>query len=347
MEHAEDRAFAHGAHRVVLTIGGITCETRDDKRLAAFSDKISALQTKTDPHRGPMNQRKKTDQRSDAMLLRGYGYVVPLLLFLTISLLLPSASVDAEFLGFLDGRIRFYPAQRRGDRILIPFTQPPAENEEVLLLYHHTDLFPLRRLQQETVTPKEMAKPRPHYVYGLAEGRLSDPRAQFLVAVGKGITSLLRWKADDAMSGPQLASPCMTPDNGFVITGLQVLTAEELNAKFYYLQEESQPSVDKMFDKDKESGTSMKEIVGMVGPEGICHVLAYNTSDAYGLQNKGTSEPVGPISGIIDLSAGQSTERWLLLRSARQEVWGYTFIELPPLPGSREPKRRFLLEDKT
>lgn len=295
-----------------------------------------------------MDQLKEADQRCDAtaatVLL---GHVVPLLLFLTISLLLTSAFVDAESLGFLDGQIRFYPAQRRDDRILIPFTQPPAENEQVLILYHHTDLFHLRRLQKETVTPKEMARLRPHYVYGLAEGRLSDPRAQFLVAVGKGITSLLRWKADDAMSGTQVASECMAPDKGFVITGLQVLTAEELNAKFYYLQEESLPSaVAKMIDEDKGSGTSMKEIVGMIGPEGICHVLAHNTSDAYGLQNRGTSEPVGPISGIIELSAGRSTERWLVLRSARQEVWGYTFIEILPLPWNREPNRRFLLEDR-
>lgn len=295
-----------------------------------------------------MNQLKEADQRRDAtaatVLL---GHVVPLLLFLTIPLLLTSAFVDAESLGFLDGQIRFYPAQRRDDRILIPFTQPPAENEQVLILYHHTDLFHLRRLQKETVTPKEMARLRPHYVYGLAEGRLSDPRAQFLVAVGKGITSLLRWKADDAMSGTQVASECMAPDKGFVITGLQVLTAEELNAKFYYLQEESLPSaVAKMIDEDKGSGTSMKEIVGMIGPEGICHVLAHNTSDAYGLQNRGTSEPVGPISGIIELSAGRSTERWLVLRSARQEVWGYTFIEILPLPWNREPNRRFLLEDR-
>lgn len=273
--------------------------------------------------------------------------VVFLLILWTILLLLAAAFVEAESLSFLDGQIRFYPAQRKGDRILIPFSQPPAGNEQVLLLYHHTDLFHLRRLQKETVTPKEMPTLRPHYVYGLAEGRLSDPRAQFLVAVGKGITSLLRWKADDTMSGQQLASPCMAPDQGFVITGLQVLTAEELNAKFYYLQEESLPSaVDKMIDEDKGSGTSMKEIVGMIGPDGICHVLAYNTSDAYGLNHTGTPEPVGPISGVIELSAGRSTERWLVLRSARQEVWGYTFIEILPLPWNREPKRRFLLEDR-
>ena len=277
--------------------------------------------------------------------LQAASQVVSLLLLWTISLLLAVSFVGAESLSFLDGHIRFYPAQRKGDRILIPFTQPPVENEEVLLLYHHTDLLHLRRLQKETFTPKEMAKLRPHYVYGLREGQLSDPRAQFLVAVGKRIASLLRWKAVDAMSGTQVVSECMAPDQGFVITGLQVLVAEELNAKFYYLQEESLPaSVDKMIDEDK--ATSMKEIVGMVGPEGLCHVLAHHTSDAYGLNNTGTPEPVGPVSGIIELSTGRSTERWLVLRSARQEIWGYTFIELLPLPWSREPKRQFLLEDR-
>ncbi|HJT18876.1 MAG TPA: hypothetical protein VJ746_00305 [Nitrospira sp.] len=250
-------------------------------------------------------------------------------------------------MSFLDGQIRFYPAQRQGDRILIPFAQPPAENEEVLLLYHHTDLLRLRPLQKETVTPKEMTNPRPHYVYGLAEGRLSDTRAQFLVAVGKRITSLLRWNATDAMSVTQSASSCMAPDNGFAITALQVLSSEELNTKVYYLQEEILRSTsDMMLDEDKHSGISTKEIVGMVESEDACHVLAYHTSDAYGLMNRGTSEPVGPISGIIELSSGRSTERWLVLRSARQEVWGYTFIELLPLPWSRDPKRRFLLEDK-
>ncbi len=84
----------------------------------------------------------------------------------------------------------------------------------------------------------------------------------------------------------------------------------------------------------------------MVGSDGICQVLASHSSDAYGLRHRGTPEPVGPISGIIELTAGRSTERWLVLRSARQEVWGYTFIELLPLPWSREPKRRFLVEDR-
>jgi hypothetical protein len=149
------------------------------------------------------------------------------------------------------------------------------------------------------------------------------------------------------MSGQQLASSCMAQEQGFAITQLQVLAAEALNAKLYYLQEESLPStVDKLIDESKDSGASMREVVGMVGPEGICHVLAYNTSDPYGLHRTGTSEPIGPILGIIELSSGRSSERWLVLRSARQEVWGYTFIELLPLPWSREPKRRFLLEDR-
>ncbi|BFU90542.1 MAG: hypothetical protein NTAFB01_17290 [Nitrospira sp.] len=273
--------------------------------------------------------------------------VVSILLLWTISLLLAVATADAETLSFLDGQIRLYPAQREGNRIFIPFAQPPAPNEEVLLLYHRTDLFHLSLIQKETIMPKSMAHPRPHYVYGLTEGRLSDPQAQFLVAVGKGITSLLKWKASDAMSSDQSASSCMTPEKGFVITGLQVLISEELNTKVYYLQEEIRQSTsDMMIDEEEHSGISMKEVVGMVESEDSCRVLAYNTSDAYGLQNSGALEPVGPIFGIMELSTGRSTERWLVLRSAMREVWGYTFIELPLRPLNREPKRRFLLEDR-
>lgn len=269
-----------------------------------------------------------------------------ILLLWTFPLLFAVAFVDAESLSFLDGQIQFYPAQRAGDRILIPFPQPPGHDNEVLLLSHHTDLVHLRRLQKQTIMPKEMVKPRPHYVYGLTEGEILDSRAQFLVAVGKRISSLLKWKAAETMSGQQLVSSCMAPEQGFAITALQVLAAEELNARLYYLQEESLSEVDKLIGEDNDSGSSMREIVGMVGPEGICHVLAYNNSDAYGLHRRGTSEPVGPISGIIELSGGRSTERWLVLRSASQEVWGYTFIELLPLPWGRAPKRQFLPEDR-
>ena len=272
--------------------------------------------------------------------------VVSILLLGMISLFLGVRIVDAETLSFLDGRIRFYPAQQEGNRILIPFAQPPSGNEEVLLLYHQTDLFHLSRLQKEAVMPKAMAHPRPHYVYGLTEGRLSDTRAQFLVAVGKKITSLLKWNAADVMSGDQSATPCMKPDKGFAITGLQVLIFEELNVTVYYLQEETLNSTPDMIDEIDNSGISMKEMVGMVESEDSCRVLAYNTSDGYGLQNSGSSEPVGPISGIMELSMGRSTERWLVLRSAMREVWGYTFIELPSKPLNREPKRRFLLEDR-
>ena len=286
-----------------------------------------------------------TDERTDRTgTLR---QVVSIFLLWAIPLLFAVAFVDAESVGFLDGQIQFYPAQRAGDRILIPFAQPPRRDNEVLLLYRHTDLIHLRRLQKETIMPNEMAKPRPHYVYGPTDGQLVDSQAQFLVAVGKRISSLLRWKAAETMSGQQQVSPCMAPERGFAITALQVLAAEELNAKLYYLQEESLPSaVDKLIGEDNDSGSSMREIVGMVGPEGICHVLASNNSDAYGLHRRGTSEPVGPISGIIELSGGRSTERWLVLRSASQEVWGYTFIELLQLPWGREPKRRFLPEDR-
>lgn len=271
--------------------------------------------------------------------------VVSILLFLwIISFLLPVAIIDAETLSFLDGRIRFYPAQREGDRILIPFAQPPASNEEVVLLYHSTDFFHLKRLQQETILPKAMAQPRPHYVYGLAEGRLSGPRAQFLVAVGKEITSLLKWNAADAIGITQSASSCMAPDKGFAITALQALFFEQLNIKLYYLQEEIVESTSDLMI-DEHSRISMKEIVGMVESEDSCHVLAYNTSDVYGLQNSGALVPVGPISGILELSTGPSSERWLVLRSAMHQVWGYTFIELLAIPLNREPRRRFLLED--
>ena len=139
----------------------------------------------------------------------------------------------------------------------------------------------------------------------------------------------------------------MTPDKGFVITGLQVLISEELNAKVYYLQEEIRQSTsDMMIDEDEHSGISMKEIVGVVESEDSCRILAYNTSDGYGLQNSGSLEPVGPIFGIMELSTGRATERWLVLRSAMRQVWGYTFIELLSRPLNREPKRRFLLEDR-
>jgi len=278
--------------------------------------------------------------------VRALRQVVTILLLWTISFILAVAMADAETVSFLDGQIRFYPAQQEGDRILIPFAQPPSGNEEVLLLYHQTDLFHLSRLQKEAIMPKAMAHPRPHYVYGLTEGRLSDTRAQFLVAVGKRITSLLKWNAADAMSGDLSAIPCMKPDKGFAITGFQVLISKELNATVYYLQEETLNFTPDMIDEVDNSGISMKEIVGMVESEDSCRVLAYNTSDGYGLQNSGSSEPVGPISGIMELFTGQSTERWLVLRSAMREAWGYTFIELPSKPLNREPKRRFLLEDK-
>lgn len=289
------------------------------------------------------SMQSKSDSHCEGMDRTGsLRPAVSILLLWTISLLLAAAIVDAESLSFLDGRIRFYPTQREGERILIPFTQPPAEDEEVVLLSHHTALFRLRSLQKGTIMPREMINARPQYVYGLAEGRLSDPPAQFLIAVGKGIKSLLSWTAAGMMYGEQSADKCMVPDKGFSTAALQVLTSEELNAKFYYLQ----TTLDTMIDEDMSSGVSMKEIVGMVGPEGSCHVLAYNSSDRYGLSNRGTTEPVGPISGIIELPTGRSTERWLVLRSAMQEVWGYTFIELLPLPWNREPKRRFLVEGR-
>lgn len=295
---------------------------------------IRSMQAKRNSHCGGIAPRSRLRQ------------VVSILLLGMIPLFLGVRIVDAETLSFLDGRIRFYPAQQEGNRILIPFAQPPSGNEEVLLLYHQTDLFHLSRLQKEAVMPKAMAHPRPHYVYGLTEGRLSDTRAQFLVAVGMKITSLLKWNAADVMSGDQSATPCMKPDKGFAITGLQVLISKELNTTVYYLQEETLNSTPDMIDEIDNSGISMKEMVGMVESEGSCRVLAYNTSDGYGLQNSGSSEPVGPISGIMELSMERSTERWLVLRSAMREVWGYTFIELPSKPLNREPKRRFLLEDR-
>ncbi len=336
--------------------------------------------------------------------------VVFILLFWAISVPLAVAIAAAESLSFLDGHIRFYPAQREGDHILIPFAQPPADNEEVLLLGHQTTLISLKRLQNETIKPQSMNHPRPHYVYGLTEGQLSSTRAQFLVAVRKGITPLLKWQADDAMSGKRkweptdamnnallaqfsagpmssmpdnvtprlsledikassgpLASPqggalngsqlplssCMRPDNGFAITALQVLRSKELNTTVYYLQEESlrqeailQSTPAMIFDEDKISRASMKEVVGIVEAEHSCHVLAYNTSDGYGLHISGSLNPVGPIAGIVELSAGEARERWLVLKSAMGAVWGYTFIELQSRPLNHEPQQRFLLEDK-
>jgi hypothetical protein len=314
-------------------------DRQGNKACVAISSNLTeptkSMQVKRDSHYEGMNPMGNLRQ------------AVSILLLWTISLLLTVAMADAETLSFLDDQIRFYPAQREGDRILIPSAQPSAPNEEVLLLYHRTDLFHLRLIQKETIMPKAMAHPRPHYVYGLTEGRLSDPQAQFLVAMGKGITSLLKWNAADAMRTEQSPSSCMTPDEGFVITGLQVLISEGLNTKVYYLQEEIRKSTsDMMIDEDEHSGTSMKEVVGMVESEDSCRVLAYNTSDGYGLQNRGSLEPVGPIFGIIELSTGRATERWLVLRSAMREVWGYTIIELPSRPLNRQLKRRFLLEDR-
>lgn len=336
--------------------------------------------------------------------------IVFILFLWAISLTLVVAIAAAESLSFLDGHIRFYPAQREGDHILIPFAQPPAGNEEILLLGHQSDLIHLKRLQKWTIKPQSMVHPRPHYVYGLTDGQLSSTRAQFLVAVGKRITPLLKWQADDAMSGKRkwdptdamssdllaqfsagpmssmpdnakprlsledikassgpLASPqgsamsgnqlplssCMRPDKGFAITALQVLMSKELNTTVYYLQEEGlrqeailQSTPAMIFDEDKTSEASMKEVVGIVESGNSCHVLAYNTSDGYGLHNSGSLNPVGPIAGIIELSTGPSIERWLVLKSAMGAVWGYTFIDLQSRPLNHAPQRRFLLEDK-
>lgn len=336
--------------------------------------------------------------------------IVFILLLWAISLTLAVAIAAAESLSFLDGQIRFYPAQREGDRILIPFAQPPAGNEEVLLLGHQSDLIHLQRLQKGTIKPQSMAHPRPHYVYGLTEGQLSSTRVQFLVAVGKGITPLLKWQADDAMSGKRKWDPtdamnnellaqfsagpmssmpdnaktslsledikassgplasnqggtmsgnqlplssCMRPDKGSIITALQILTPKESSTMVYYLQEEGlrqeeilQSTPAMIFDESKTSEASMKEVVGIVESENSCHVLAYNTSDGYGLHNSGSVNPVGPIAGIIELSTGRASERWLVLKSAMGAVWGYTFIDLRSMPLNREPTRRFLLEDR-
>ena len=256
-----------------------------------------------------------------------------------------AGSLHAESVSFLDGKIRVYPAQREGQRILIPFTQPPEDDEEVLLLHKSTDVSPLKRLQKKTVTPTSMINPQPHYVYGLVERRLLDPEIQFLVAVGKAIKPVIDWKAAGAMKGDQSATECVAADKGFAMQMHQILVYEELNVKFYYLQEELlQSQTDTMTEEDNNSTIWMKETVGLIGPDGGCQVLAYNRSDAYGLNRTGT--PVGPVFGIIELLSGRSKEQWLVLKSGTHAVWGYTFIQLQPMPSNREVKRAFLVEDK-
>src|SRR6185437_4933641 len=157
-----------------------------------------------------------------------------------------------------------------------------------------------------------------------------------------------------AMSGkPLTPSSCMRPDKGFAITALQILTPTASNTMVYYLQEEGlrqeailQSTPVMIFDEDKSSRASMKEVVGIVKSENSCHILAYNTSDGYGLHNSGSLKPVGPIAGIIELSTGRALERWLVLKSAMGAGWGYTFIDLQSRPLNRAPQRRFLLEDR-
>lgn len=273
--------------------------------------------------------------------------LILVLLVWTVWLPTERSFVWAASLSFLEGNIKVYPAQLEEQYILIPFTRPPEEDEEVLLLHNDTDISPLQRLQNETVMAKRMVNPHPHYVYGLAEGRLSDLEIHALVVVGKAIKPLLKWKAATGMKPDELATECIAADMGFATEVHRVLIDEELNLKFYYLQEQILSShFDKLPEKDKTSAVWMKEIVGWVGPKGDCHVLAYETSDAYGLHNKGIPEPVGPIFGIIGLSSGSSTEWWLVLESAAYEVWGYTFIQLLPMPSNREPKRGFLVEGR-
>ncbi|MDF0651605.1 MAG: hypothetical protein P0121_09085 [Nitrospira sp.] len=332
-----------------------------------------------------------------------FRQIVTILFLWAILLTLTVAIASAKSLSFLDGQIQVYPAQREGDRILIPFSQPPPDNEEVLLLGPRSKLIPLKLLQQETILPQSMAHPRPHYVYGLTEGELLGTRAQFLVVAGKGITGLLKWNADDTMSGklevessvrnqllanlstgPMSSMPdnantllslddikisaglmssnsanqltdhsCVKPDKGFAITSRQVLISRELKERIYYVQEAKiletvvlQSTPDKIFGGTRYSGPSMKEMVGIIKPDNSCRTLASATSDGYGLYAKGSLTPVGPISGIMELSTGEFTERWLVLKSAMREIWGYTFIELLPMPLTREPKWRFLLEDR-
>ena len=267
----------------------------------------------------------------------------------TVWLPMEGSFVRAASLSFLGGKIRIYPVQLEEQSILIPFTRPPEDDEEVLLLHNNTDISPLKRLQQETVMPKRMVNPHPHphYRYGLAEGRLSDLEIHSLVVVGKAIKPLLKWKSAAGMKTDESTTECITADKGFATEAHRVLIYEELNVKLYYLQQQILPSkFDKTSEEDETFAIWMKEIVGLVGPGGDCHVLASQTSDEYGLHNKGNSEPVGPIFGIIELSSGSSVERWLILESSAYEVWGYTFIQLLPMPSNREPKSAFLLEGR-
>jgi hypothetical protein len=271
-------------------------------------------------------------------------HVIRLLLVWTVCLPTAGSFVSAESLSFLESKIRIYPAQREGQYILIPFAQPPEDDEEVLLLHSFTEASRLKRVQKKTITPKSMVNPHPHYVYGLADGHLSDPGLQFLVAVGKSIQPLIKWKAAGVMKG-EVATECIAANKEFATDMVQVLTDEELNVKFYYLQEELlQSRFDSMTEEEKNSAIWMKETVGLVDPQGDCHVLAYNMSDAYGMKRTGI--PVGPVFGIIQLARGSSTEQWLVLKSATSAMWGYTFIQLQPMASNRDPKTRFLVEDR-
>jgi hypothetical protein len=255
--------------------------------------------------------------------------------------------VWAASVSFLEGKIKVYPAQIDEQSVLIPFTRPPEDEEDILLFHHNTDVSPLKRLQQQAVMPKRMLHPHPHYRYGLTEGRVSDLGAHSLVVAGKAIKPLIKWKSAVGMKTDEATTDCLAADKGFATEAHRVLIDGEMNVKFYYLQEQILSShFDKLPEKDKTSAIWMKEIVGWMGPKGDCHVLAYHTSDSDGLHNEGTPEPVGPIFGIMELSSGSSTERWLVLESAAYEVWGYTFIQLQPPPSNREPKRAFLVEGR-
>lgn len=245
--------------------------------------------------------------------------------------------------------LKFYPATREGNRLLVPFSKLPEKDIEVVVLHGSEDIFKLKAGDSKPVTPKDLANPIPHYAYTLAEGKWDDNRTSYIVAAGKNIKRYLKWNSRATMNERSFPTECMSADKGMTVEHLDVIYNQSLNLKIFDLREQIlQSTFDKMTSEQKDSGTWFKRIVGTADNTGRCKTLGWTSSDGDGLNNKGIAEALGPIYGIIELTddKDKSSERWLVLDANGYEIWGYTFIEILSPSSTSEPKRIFLEQDE-
>ncbi len=241
-----------------------------------------------------------------------------------------------------DNKIEIRPIAIQGDEILVPAKKNEGKIEKTYLAGYEQVPLELKLVKNKPEMIKTFYDGEMFWRFALPKATISFHKPIFAL-LGSNTPKVVEFSSVAYLSNGGIIPDCALPEPGYITASIDYRHFKSKKEKkeidfFYTTSWLLESKYKKMSETEKSSGIWHKERLDWVVGEN-CNNLAFTTSDGDGLNNKGDSEPLGEILGVLELSDGSKPkEFWLTVKGHGYETYGLTFVRVPDKFGEKSQK---------